>query len=448
MKTPVFDFINSYINLNPTRAHMPGHKGYPSLLNIEKYDITEICGADELYYSKNTPSGIIYESEKNASLCFDSKATFFSTEGSSHCIKAMLYLALQERKKNQRPIILAARNVHKSFIYAAALLDFDIEWIYPENKNSICSCDFNIQNIDIAISNMDTKPVAVYITSPDYLGNIADIRQISKICKKHGVLLLVDNAHGAYLHFLYPPCHPLDMGADMCCDSAHKTLPVLTGGAYLHISKSSSNIFVEKAKNALSLFGSTSPSYITLASLDLCNKYLFENITEVLSDTVSEVQRLKKQLSDNGWSVLPSDPLRITIEADEKTTGHEIAKLLRKENIECEYADNNFVVLMLSTCNVKADFLRIKNALGKNIPKRKKQALPGFAKGTPAVSIREAVFSRQKTVPVSEALGLICGSPTVSCPPAIPIAVSGELIEKEQINLFKYYGINFIDVLE
>lgn len=84
---------------------------------------------------------------------------------------------------------------------------------------------------------MKRKPAAVYITSPDYLGNLADIGGMSDVCRKYGVLLIVDNAHGAYLHFLPKPEHPLDLGAEMCCDSAHKTLPVLTGGAYLHISQ-------------------------------------------------------------------------------------------------------------------------------------------------------------------------------------------------------------------
>ncbi len=446
MKTPIFDFINSYSNLSTVRAHMPGHKGL-SFLGVEKYDITEIYGADELYYSENTNSGIISESENNASICFGSGATFYSTEGSSHCIKAMLYLALQECPPNQKPVILATRNAHKSFIYTAALLDFDVEWIYPEINESICSCKFNIQNIDHMISDMTVKPTAVYITSPDYLGNISDISGISKICKKHGVLLLVDNAHGAYLHFLPSPCHPLDMGADICCDSAHKTLPVITGGAYLHISKSVSHIFKDKAKTALAVFGSTSPSYLTLSSLDLCNRYLSENIKKELCDKISEIEQLKNHLSDNGWSVMPSDPIRITLESDEKTTGHHIAELLRKENIECEYADNDFAVLMLSTCNSSADILRIKNAFEKKIHKEKKQNIPCFIKGTSAVSIREAIFSKQKTVPVSEALGLICGAPTVSCPPAIPISVSGEIIGKEQLRLFEYYGIKFVDVL-
>ena len=276
MQTPIVDFVRKYQKDGVTRFHMPGHKGQ-SYLGCEWADITEIHGADSLYEA----DGIIAESERNASALFDSGRTFYSTEGSSQCIRAMLYLALSQHRGKEKPVILAARNVHKAFVYAAALLDFDVEWIWPEEgMKSLCSCKVSPEQIEEQIGQMlkdkKEKPAAVYLTSPDYLGGQMDIRAIAEVCHREGILLLVDNAHGAYLHFLEESAHPLDLGADMCCDSAHKTFPVLTGGAYLHLHKSVADVLGEKGKQALALFGSTSPSYLILESPaennDLCHR--------------------------------------------------------------------------------------------------------------------------------------------------------------------------------
>ena len=121
--------------------------------------------------------------------------------------------------------------------------------------------------------------MAFYLTSPDYLGGMQDIAALSAVCDAHGVPLLVDNAHGAYLRFLPGGSrHPIDLGAAACCDSGHKTLPVLTGGAYLHLGPKAPVQEESTVRSALALFGSTSPSYLILQSLDACNR-LFPPIT-------------------------------------------------------------------------------------------------------------------------------------------------------------------------
>ena len=127
MTTPIADLIRGYQREGMSRFHMPGHKGNGPL-GCEFWDITEIMGADSLYEA----SGVIAESEANASALFGSGAVFYSTEGSSQCIRAMLYLALMNRPKGTPPVIVAARNAHKAFVYAAALLDFEIVWLWPE----------------------------------------------------------------------------------------------------------------------------------------------------------------------------------------------------------------------------------------------------------------------------------------------------------------------------
>ena len=273
MDTPICDFVKRYNQQNTVRLHMPGHKG-KCILGFEQNDITEISGADNLYQSE----GIIAQSERNASSLFGCQ-TYYSTEGSSLCIRAMMYLAmLYAKEQNKELLVYSGRNTHKSFISACALLDFDFEWITPQKDcDPFYSSSINAEKLDNDLLKNPNKIKVVYITSPDYLGNVSDIKTISKICKKHGALLFVDNAHGAYLKFLNPSQHPIDLGADLCCDSAHKTLPVLTGGAYFHVCNNAPSFFKKYAKNALSLFGSTSPSYLILQSLDTANRYISQD---------------------------------------------------------------------------------------------------------------------------------------------------------------------------
>lgn len=441
MRTPIVDFIKSYNKSGGVRFHMPGHKG-KNLLGFENWDITEIKGADSLYGA----DGIIAESEKNTAELFGAKKTCFSTEGSSQCIKAMLYLVLNNRPKNCRPVILAARNVHKAFVYAAALLDFEIEWLWPEKSRSLCGCGITAQGLEGTLKNMKAVPAAVYITSPDYLGDMADISAIAAICHRYGTILAVDNAHGAYLHFLPEKCHPLDLGADICCDSAHKTLPVITGGAYLHTSKRLSGDFVNGSKTAMEMFGSTSPSYLILASLDECNRYIADGYEKRLADRVQYINSVKNDLKNMGWRTEKSDPLRITIYDPKK--GTVLAERLRKSGIECEYADRDYVVLMATPENDKEDFERLKNALGENKNFCGEDEQIPLAKGKRVLTVRQAIMSPWETVETENTIGRICAAPAVSCPPAIPIAVSGEKIGEEAIWLFKRYGIDRVNVIK
>ena len=187
---------------------MPGHKGKP-FLGCEAADITEIAGADALYEA----DGIIAESEKNAAALFGSGRTLYSTEGSSQCIRAMVYLAMTCRRADSEPVILAARNAHKAFIYALTLTGASVRWMWPEKRTSLCACDISPEAWDAALSAMDPAPCAAYVTSPDYLGGTADIAGIAAVCRRHGVPLLVDSAHGAYLHFL-PECLLSNL---LCC---------------------------------------------------------------------------------------------------------------------------------------------------------------------------------------------------------------------------------------
>lgn len=438
MNTPIVDFVKKYKESGVARFHMPGHKGREGL----EADITEIKGADELYAA----DGIIAKSENNASSLFGSAHSYYSTEGSTLAIKAMLTLAAYERPRGEKPLFVAARNVHKAFVYGIAMLGGEVEWIYS-NEGHICKCNITPKEVERAIANCPRKPDGVYITSPDYLGNIADVKGIAEVCDRHGVPLLVDNAHGAYLAFLEENMHPLALGASMCADSAHKTLPTLTGGAYLHIAKKAER-FCERARSAMAMYASTSPSYLVLQSLDACNKYLDKNdgVRPVL-DFVKNAKSLlaKKKIVTDG-----DEPYKIVINAPMSGyEGDSLARVFRESGIEPEFCDSDYVVLMLSEQNSSAELERLDKTFAKLEARepleREHIKAPKLQR---AMSIREAVFADFEYVSAEEAEGRICASPTVSCPPAVPVAVSGEVINGECVKAFLYYEINKISVVK
>lgn len=443
MDTPICDFVSAYQKSNSLRLHMPGHKGAP-VIGPEALDITEIDGADVLYDAK----GVILQSEQNAARLFGTAKTLYSTEGSSLCIRAMLYLTLlHARATGKKPLIAAARNAHKVFITAAALLDLDVKWLFSKENGSVVSCPLDLHAVEEVLSSQ--QPAALYVTSPDYLGHLADIRALSELCRRHDTLLLVDNAHGAYLKFLPESLHPIDLGADLCCDSAHKTLPVLTGGAYLHVSPSAPALLCDQAQNALSLFASTSPSYLILQSLDAANRYLADGYAARLADMASALSAARKQLVQHGYALRGDEPLKLTLAPKRMGyTGAELARLLEDEHIVCEFADPDFVVCMLTPETGFDGLFRLTDAL------LRAERRPAIAEQPPVLCPPQAVLrphdallSVQECIPASDAMGRVLASASVTCPPAVPIVSLGERIDESAIACFGYYGVEHVNVI-
>lgn len=441
MKTPIVSFLKSYQEKSPVRMHMPGHKG-AGILGFEGMDLTEIYGADELFAAE----GIIKESEQNASNLFGCP-TYYSTQGSTLCIQTMCTILCQDAKsKGKKPKILAGRNAHRSFIHAAALLDFEIEWLY--GNSDYLSCKIHAEDLEKAI--IESLPTAVYLTNPDYLGNLLDIKSLASVCKKHNVLLAIDNAHGAYLRFLKDSLYPIDLGADLCCDSAHKTLPVLTGGAYLHLSDSLNQVWKNDVKHFMEYFSSTSPSYLIMASLDAANEVLDTTFKKSLFECIQRVDGLKNTLVQHGYTILSGEPMKITISTKEfGYTGNEIANLLMECDIYPEFYDSDYIVLMPSPYNTKDDLKRLETCLcgieGKPILVNKP---PKLEQSKKAMNVRQTLFSSSITLDVSKSLGQVCSSVTVSCPPAILPVIPGEVISESSIEVMKYYGIETIRVVK
>ena len=536
MNTPIHDFVKTYASSAPLRLHMPGHKGRGPL-GCEEWDLTEIPGADSLYEA----DGIIAESEANASRLFGCP-TFYSTEGSSHCIRAMLLLAMQrchsERSeesvssaahraatkdggcgfltafgmtKSKRFRVLAARNVHKAFLTAAALLDLDVRWL-PIVEGSYLSAHPTPEVLAAALEESGAD--AVYLTCPDYLGFLPDLKPLAELCHAHGALLLVDNAHGAYLRFLSPSRHPMDLGADLCCDSAHKTLPVLTGGAYLHVkatghvgavigrppeatvaAASSARHGQRAIRDALALFGSTSPSYLILQSLDLANPYL-EKLPEKLAAFLPRAEALKARLRSAGWNVVGEEPLKLTISChseppngpapfcsaqDDRSaasrlpvgtsiacppSGLALAAALEERGVFCEFADPDYMVFMLSPENTEEELARLERELQNakrkmqndacrdgTLPSAKPPARPRTSDARPCnvpeavCSLRRAMLAPAEWIPAGASLGRVLARPCVSCPPAVPILMPGERIDRAALAAFARYGIQQLAVL-
>ena len=444
MNTPLCDFIRDYAAGDPARMHMPGHKGR-ALLGPEALDITEIEGADVLYRSR----GVIRESEENAASLFGAARTVYSAEGSSLCIRAMLYLALLTAKEKGIPArLLAGRNAHRTLMTAAALLDLEVDWLLPAAGGDLLSCDVTPEQLE---EKLDRQPyMAVYLTSPDYLGRRADIRAAAEVCRRHGVPLLVDNAHGAYLKFLSEDAHPLTLGADACCDSAHKTLPCLTGAAYLHLSSGAPAGWAEQAEQAMSLFASTSPSYLILQSLDRANAELAGSWPEKLRQAAERLAGIKEVLAGEGWEIVGNEPMKLALRASARGyTGEELHGLLRGKGIECEFADREYLVMMPSADTSGREWKQVLSAL-RGIPRRasvteKAPALPAPER---ACSIRQAMLSPRENLPVEKAAGRVLADACVSCPPAVPVVIAGERITPAAAACMAYYGLTECDVMK
>ena len=201
----------------------------------------------------------------------------------------------------------------------------------------------------------------------------------------------------------------------------------------------------------MAMFASSSPSYLLLQSLDLCNAYLANDFPSQLADCTARVAGLKELLASVGYELLGQEPLKLTVDGRARGyTGEALATALREGGVEPEFVDRDCVVLMCTPQNTDEELSRVALALC-SLPTREKVAkthtvMPHNAEK--ALSIREAMLSARVSVPTEKAEGRICASPCVSCPPAIPIAVSGERITREHIEIFKTYGIDEIDIVK
>ena len=425
MNTPICNFLEKYTGENRLRLHMPGHNGEVP------HDITEIFGADELY-SSDVSGGIIGTSEELAAGLFGAKKTCYSCGGSTLAIQTAL--ALLKARGCRR--IAASRYSHRSLVSAAALLRLDIKWIYPNEYLSA-----NVAYNSETLSGVD----AVFITNIDYYGGTWKF-------VKPSIPVLIDNAHGSYLKFVDKRkfgteyAHPLELGYPMMvAESAHKTLPVLTGGAYLHFADGMDGT---RAKEMMAMFGSSSPSYLILESLDRFNGLISDN-NQLVNNACEAVFELKERLSRSGIPHKKSDPLRVTINAREcGLSGFEYARGLRANGVECEMADENYVVMMFSVLSTIEDCERAEMAsLLVTMGAPKPLVTYPVIKTKAELPVYEAMFKPQKTVAIENSAGEICAGLNCPCPPGVPLVMPGELIDNAVIDALRIYGVKTVPVI-
>lgn len=443
MNTPVYDYILSYAGSGMLRMHMPGHKGraFDNLLSyIYRFDLTEITGAGNLFEYE----GIIYESEKNAAELFGTKGTFYSTQGSTLCIQTMLALMKRENRR-----VFAVRNAHRSFLSSCALLDTEPVWIYPEYSDTIISGKINLSDVR---KSLEMNPHScLYVTSPDYLGAMADIKSLAEICHSYDSVLLVDNAHGACLPFYSENRHPVHLGADLCCDSAHKMLPALTGAAYLH---TGNERYASQIKDTMLMFASTSPSYLITCSLDLCNRYISDEIRQRLVQSEKWMDELCRRVGKKyslGCPAFEREPLHFTVNAEKSgISGKYLAEKLRENRIEYEFADDTYIVLLFSPADSYEVYRRVAEVFEAIdfSPKQYMAHRIEFHHPEKILTVREALLCEYEEIPSENAEGRICAGINVPCPPAVPIVVSGERISGEEVRTLLNYGIGTVRVVK
>ncbi len=434
--TPLDDFLRSYGAAGFVRMHMPGHKG-----QLSSADITEIEGADSLYAA----SGVIAASEKRMAAVYGAARTAYSAGGSTLCIQAML--AMCARSAPHRRKILCARNLHVAAVNAMALLDLEPICLYPADRPDprLPGAVTAGQVREALAAHPDAA--GVYLTCPDYYGQRCDLEAIAVVCREAAVPLLVDNAHGAHLRFLQPNLHPMALGASACCDSLHKTLPALTGAALLHVAEPS---LCGQEKDAMALFGSTSPSYLILQSIDqLLSSMESGELARRTAQLSARCASVRMAFASHGLRSIEGDPTRIVVDAQAAgLSGLLLAEQLRAARIEPEYADNGFVVLLPSIFSSRQDFARLIAFAETFQPSASyRPAVLPEPRPVRVLSLREAALSPAESLPVRQAVGRVAARSEATCPPGAPVLLAGEAVDEATADYLLEKGIRTLSVV-
>lgn len=445
-ETPLYTALKAHLSKNRAAFHTPGHKGRFLPAELYEMDLTELPDTDSLFEA----DGCIAQAEAKAAELFHSRTTFFSAGGCTLCIQAMFCLAAPQGGK-----VISSRVIHRSAVNTMALLGIKPVWVRPRpDAGPGLAGRLYPEDVKAALQeNPDAK--AVYVTSPDYYGVLADIRGLSQVCHEYGVPLLVDNAHGTHLALLGK--HPLALGADLTACSAHKTLPVLTGGAFLNVGETALSRrlhFAERAKEAMALFGSTSPAYPVMVSLDLARAWAMEHGKEEWERLAERMAEIKETAWKKGI-LLPlgeTDPTRLAIGTlPLGMSGEQAAEYFREKGIEPEHEDGGYVVFITTPFHTEEELDRLEKAV-MSLPDctaSVTESLPALPALPPvAMTPRDAVLSFQKKIPLQNAVGRIAGEAACPCPPGVPVVMPGEKITEECARFLEQAGVYEIFVVE
>ena len=403
--------------------HMPGHKRQKDWTEgLLDADLTEVTDTDDLHH----PTGIIAEAQKRAAALYGSVSTIFVTGGSTCSLLSAISAVTR-----QGDSIVIARNCHKSVYNACLLNRLCPEYVYPSLLPRMgCFGEVSAAEISAALDKSGAK--VVVITSPTYEGVISDVKAISRVVHKKGGILIVDSAHGAHLGLSdYFPESARSLGADIVVESAHKTLPCLTGASLLHIC--SHRVSYGEIQNALGIFETSSPSYPILCSIDraitrLADGKAFALYAKRLEDfyafgkTLSHISLFESGTFDRGKLVIYC--------GDSNLTGFELKeRLLREFNIETEMAMPRYLLAMTSVADTDLGFERLKSALDAIDTTLKKGSSALFLPPPAAISVGKLWETGDiDFVKVEEAAHRVSAEFIYAYPPGSPILAPSERI--------------------
>lgn len=444
--TSIHDFITDYLEKDTVSFHMPGHKGshlyrrfgyHRFLEQMVDYDITEIAGADNLFQAEGT---IKYVQDHYAKL-YNCKKSYLLVNGSSGGNIAAILASVDRGRK-----LIMARNCHKSVFNALTLGGIRPVYAYPEmiEEFGISGAVSPAEIERLIKENPDAD--AVMITSPNYYGVCSDIKSIAEIAHRYGKVLIVDEAHGAHLHFSEAlPLSAIQSGADLVINSTHKTLASFTQSAALHYNTNLVDQYILEDK--LQCIQSTSPSYLLMCSMDISAKILEAHGEELMEewvrnlnsfyDRVVKIPGIKTMGKMQGldWTKINLGMGELGI------TGAQLDKILLDEyNIYIELFTGDWIMAMTGIGNTKEDYDRFANAL-EDISRRTRESGLGIQRtedksGSLAPPKQAQMFEipiAKKRVKLADSQGMICGSSIIPYPPGIPLICPGERIEADAI---------------
>lgn len=438
--------------------HMPGHKRQSMeyendiLSCIRGIDVTEIDGLDDLHNA----SGVIADIQRRCSNLWGSDESRILVNGSSAGVLAGIMTCMCEGGK-----LLIARNAHKSAYNAINIGRIRAKYIYPETLGKYEICGGVLPSEIERNLSEDEEIKAVYITSPTYEGVISPVNEISEICHKYGVPLIVDAAHGAHFGLYqsftekYGMSSAIKNGADIAIESLHKTLPAFTQTGVLHYRRGLIN--EERLNYYLSVFQSTSPSYILMAGVDRCidileksRKELFAGYEEKLDRFYNKVRCLKNihvltydEVMDESRSAKGFDIGKLVISGRRAgINGIQLAGILRSRyGLETEMCAGGYVLAMTGIMDSREGFDRLARALiefdsaEESVEKTEddKKVSYIYPQTESMMTISEAVLRDNYRVKLQDASGMESADFIFSYPPGIPIVAPGEIISDEII---------------
>lgn len=439
--TPLYDALKKRADHRTVRLHMPGHKG-KALDNLplldSELDFTELSDTGNLY--EGVPP--ISDAEALFADAYGAAHAFFLTGGASQGVRAAVYTACRPGGS-----LICDRNCHTSVHAALVMKDIQCEYIETKEVDGFGVTGRIVpEALDAAIRRTPDAG-AVFITSPTYYGVLQDITALADVSHRHGLPLIVDEAHGAHLPFLEGYSGAIAHGADIAVASLHKTLPVLGQSALL----SASGRFDQSViRSACALFGSSSPSYLMMANMDLARSYMQREGAGRQSAVAAEIRRLTAVLMERGLDVLgchiPCDPLRLTVStASVGLSGRDAYARLERDGIAAEFADSDNLVFILSVFDEKKDIEKLESAL---IALTEEQRPPlavtqsVIPKAEHARRPREAALSPETALPLSRCAGAVASRPITIFPPGIQLIGAGEKISEEHIAFLTARGEN------